>query len=102
MSCKWELILETLLPLAGPGFDVYAVAPRGTRYKLVSSPTEACRAAKIVLTPQGLKPFETEKPINDLMDRIQSVPDIEVLKFMNRTGPFYGYYLEIVQVGGGA
>ena len=103
MSCNWELILQTLLPLAGAGFDVYTVAPGSAEYKkLVGSPAEACQAAKVVLAPQGLKPFETEKPIDDLKRRVESVPGIEVLKFVNRSGPFYGYYLEVRQMGGGA
>lgn len=101
MPCKWELILQMLLPLAGAGFDVYAVAPGNTAYTRIGDPSEACQAATIVLTPHGLKPFETEKPIDDLMGRIDSVPDIEKLKRVNRKGPFYGYYLEIRQTGGG-
>jgi hypothetical protein len=103
MSCKLELILQSLLPFINPGFDVYTVAANSTEYqKLALPPSSICEASKVVLAPQpGLKPFETEQPIDALKDRIRSVPDIEVLKLVNRKGPFFGYYLEIKPTAGG-
>lgn len=104
MSCKWELILQALLPLVSPGFDVYTVAPGSAEYeKLAGSASSVCHAGRVVIAPQsGLEPFETEQPIQALQARIESVPGIEVLTLINRKGPFFGYYLEIRQAPGGA
>ena len=103
MSCKWELILQALLPLTGGAFDVYLTEPGSSEYrKLAGPPSDACLAVKLALTPTGLKPFETERPVDELKGRAEAISGIEALKLVSRTGPFYGYYLEIRQSGGGA
>jgi hypothetical protein len=99
MPCKWELILQVLLPLVSPGFDVYTVGPSSAEYQKLAGPASSvCEAAKLVLAPEsGLKPFETEQPVDVMQARIRSLPGIEVLKLVNRKGPFFGYYLEVRQ-----
>ena len=101
MPCKWELLLQTIMPLAS-GFDAYTLGTGSDAYdKLVDISPAVCSVARVALAPQpGLAPYETERPVEELRAKLESVPGIEVLVLVNRKGPFYGYYLDVRQSSG--
>ena len=102
MSCKLELILQAILPFVASGFDVYSASHGSRDYvKVDLSEPVVCHAARLLVASKSdIKPFETEQPIDALRSELGAVPDIEILKLVNRTGPFYGYYLEIRPLSG--
>lgn len=95
----WQEIIRVVLPLL-VGFDLYIESPSGefkkinpTHYKSV----DYSGVEYIALASSNLKlaPYETEEPVKELEAKLRGVNTISVIKLINRTGPFYGWYLRL-------
>ena len=95
----WVAIIKSLLPLIA-GFDIYAASPAQKFVKIDLTKYETFDYTRvdhlaIALSDRAVAPYETEKPVMNLESKVKSVPGIRALKLINRTGPFYGWYLRI-------
>ena len=99
MSCAMEAILAALLPLSGPDYAIYKTPLWHEGFEKVLFPEPVvCDAATLAISSnKGLTPSETEAPITQLQEMLRSVPGIETRVLINRKGPFFGYYVEVLR-----
>ncbi len=98
----WQTIIEALIPLL-VGCDIYIVSTNG-EYQQVnlasyqSTTFSSANHLAISLSDSSLAAYETKEPIEILESKFQDIPNTEVFVQINRTGPFYGYYLRVQKV----
>ena len=99
MSCAMEAILAALLPLTGPDYAIYKTPlwHEGFEKVLFPEPVVCDAASLIIASNRGLAPSDTEVPIIAAQRKLSAIPSIQTRVRINRSGPFYGYYIEVLR-----
>ena len=99
MSCVFETILASVLPLIGPDFALYKTPLWQSEFERVLFPMPVvCDASSLVVARNGsLSPSDTEAPIVELETKLRQLPGIETRVLVSRKGAFVGHYVQILR-----
>ena len=98
----WNSIIEALIPFL-VGFDIYWVSSTNEFHKIDTETYKNLDFAfadhlAIAMSDKSLAAYESETPIKELEKKLKPIQSTDIFPQINRSGPFYGWYLRVQKI----